>query len=88
MGVRLARQDPIAMMLERQRPQGLIAGESSPEEGRAAGRHLGGMFAQPALPCGAFTVRLGMAFLRHEGRGGNARGCDGPGQTSTGMRVA
>ena len=74
-------------MVERQRTKGLGALEIVAPQGHVMGRHLRGMFGQPALGCGPVTVLLSLSVLWHDGRRGQGQdlrmpraddhGCDG-----------
>src|SRR5512134_33047 len=66
MGVGFTRKNEVASMLSHQRTEGLIAVEIVAQEGDTMGRHLRGMFVQPAFARSAFTVLFDMPVLRHD----------------------
>jgi hypothetical protein len=70
MGVGLARKDAVATVVESQRTQGLVAGESIAQEGDAMGGPPRRMCGEPACARRPFTVLFGRPVLRHDGLGG------------------
>lgn len=75
MGVGLARQDALQALVQGERTQRLLAGESIAQSGRLMRRHHLGMCADPACARPLFAVLCGLASLRHDVLGGQGKAC-------------